>query len=195
MVAREHRESLQFLFGVSPDALLEPDCKPSSPLSDNEISENVGLKRHTSTTKRRGQKATSSIKKKIPTRGDFKLQRGRPWLYESHDLVNIYGDEIPTCLEVTFRPTSEMVFMGTELAIVAYIFGTDYDPNGLITYLDSPKCSKQRHERMNAIYDVISFLENLLLDYWFYQLDNTKRPMVSKFKFQEPEVPQQDAQS
>ncbi|XLU70391.1 hypothetical protein S245_029444, partial [Arachis hypogaea] len=41
----------------------------------------------------------------------------------------------------------------------------------------------------------ISFLENLLLDYWFYQLDNTKRPMVSKFKFQEPEVPQQDAQS
>ncbi|XLR43674.1 hypothetical protein S83_028334 [Arachis hypogaea] len=48
---------------------------------------------------------------------------------------------------------------------------------------------------MNAIYDVISFLENLLLDYWFYQLDNTKRPMVSKFKFQEPEVPQQDAQS
>ncbi|XP_020977096.1 uncharacterized protein LOC107639690 isoform X9 [Arachis ipaensis] len=66
---------------------------------------------------------------------------------------------------------------------------------GLITYLDSLKCSKQRLERMKAIYDVISFLENLLLDDWFYQSDTTERSMVSKFKFQEPEVPQQDAQS
>ncbi|XLU54075.1 hypothetical protein S245_048723 [Arachis hypogaea] len=107
---------------------LEPDCKPSGPLSDHEISENAGLKRRKSTTKCRGQKATSSIKKKIPTCGDFKLQRGRPWLYESHDLVNMYGDEMYTCLEVSFRPTSEMVFMGIELAIFAYIFGNDYDP-------------------------------------------------------------------
>ncbi|KAL1321760.1 uncharacterized protein LOC107639690 isoform X3 [Arachis ipaensis] len=214
----------------------------------------------------------------------------------------MYGDEMPTCLEVAFRPTSEMVFMGIELAIFFYIFGTDYDPKeilvpnehccgsqealmtlcsknwvgdnilnlvasmlmkhaavtvkgnkwflpttfaqialqqrhisvgtmeyiktnfmgkvedlskiyipnnvkdhwflvvveksrGLITYLDSLKCSKQRLERMKAIYDVISFLENLLLDDWFYQSDTTERSMVSKFKFQEPEVPQQDAQS
>ncbi|RYQ92976.1 hypothetical protein Ahy_B09g099222 [Arachis hypogaea] len=76
----------------------ELDCKPSSPLSDNEISKNTSLKRHKSTTKSRSYKATSSIKKKISTRRDFKLQRGRLWLYESHDLVNMYGDEMPMIL-------------------------------------------------------------------------------------------------
>ncbi|XLU53969.1 hypothetical protein S245_048617, partial [Arachis hypogaea] len=199
---------------ASADENITVNCKPSGPLSDHEISENAGLKRHKSTTKCRGQKATSSIKKKIPTRGDFKLQRGHPWLYESHDLVNM--------------PTSKMVFMGTELAIFAYIFGIDYDPkeilvpNGhccesweaLMTLClknwvgDNQIALQQQHisvgtmeyiktNFMGKVEDLskISFLENILLDDWFYQSDNTERPMVSKFKFQEPEVPQQDAQS
>ncbi|QHN79065.1 uncharacterized protein DS421_19g666880 [Arachis hypogaea] len=239
----------------------ELDCKPSSPLSDNEISKNTSLKRHKSTTKSRSYKATSSIKKKISTRRDFKLQRGRLWLYESHDLVNMYGDEMPMCLEVAFQPTSEIVFMESELAIVAYIFGTDYDPKEILVPNEHccgirealmTLCPKDRvgdnvmKEVLNLVASMltkhaavtvegnkwffpttfvqivlqqrgisvgtmeyikinfmskvedlykISFLENLLLDDWFYQSDNTERLMVSKFKFQEPEVPQQDAQS
>ncbi|XP_072070621.1 uncharacterized protein [Arachis hypogaea] len=169
----------------------------------------------------------------------------------------MYGDEMPTCLEVAFRPTSEMVFMGIELAIFFYIFGTDYDPKEILVPNEHccgsqealmTLCSKnwvgdnilnlvasmlmkhaavtvkgnkwflpttfaqialqQRHisvgtmeyiktNFMGKVEDLskISFLENLLLDDWFYQSDTTERSMVSKFKFQEPEVPQQDAQS
>ncbi|XLT10456.1 hypothetical protein HN51_056249 [Arachis hypogaea] len=139
----------------------------------------------------------------------------------------MYGDEMPMCLEVAFQPTSEIVFMESELAIVAYIFGTDYDPKEILVPNEHccgirealmTLCPKDRvgDNVLNLVASmltkhaavtvegnkwffpttfVISFLENLLLDDWFYQSDNTERLMVSKFKFQEPEVPQQDAQS
>ena len=32
------------------------------------------------------------------------------------------------CMEVAFRPSKNMKFVGVELAVAAYIFGTEYDP-------------------------------------------------------------------
>ena len=32
------------------------------------------------------------------------------------------------CMEVAFRTTKHMKFVGVELAIAAYIFGNNYDP-------------------------------------------------------------------
>ncbi|XP_072059486.1 uncharacterized protein [Arachis hypogaea] len=82
---------------------------------------------------KKGVKAQNKhIKRKLFVSEDTKLDRSRPWLYHSHISPYMDGEEMPLCLDLNFRPAKGMMFIGAELAMVAYIFGSGLDPNEIL---------------------------------------------------------------
>ncbi|MED6192371.1 hypothetical protein PIB30_009449 [Stylosanthes scabra] len=66
------------------------------------------------------KKPRSTIKamdRKLFVRDEAKLDRGRPWLYHSDISPFMDGEEMPRCLDLSFRPSKGMKFVGDELAI------------------------------------------------------------------------------
>ncbi|QHN84324.1 Ulp1 protease family, carboxy-terminal domain protein [Arachis hypogaea] len=71
-----------------------------------------------------------------------KFPPGSPWLYYNNYDPNMDGDDMPRCLDLVFRPTKEMKFFNKELAIAAYIFGKNMDPEEVLVPNDH--CSGTR---------------------------------------------------
>ncbi|MED6145965.1 hypothetical protein PIB30_030049 [Stylosanthes scabra] len=82
--------------------------------------------------KKSRKKSRSTINQKLFVRDEAKLDRGRPWLYHSHISPFMDGEEMPQCLDLSFRPCKGMKFIGDELVVVAYIFGKHLDPNEIL---------------------------------------------------------------
>ncbi|MED6149950.1 hypothetical protein PIB30_067505 [Stylosanthes scabra] len=61
---------------------------------------------------------------------------GSPFAFWSHNRTEILAEETPTCLDLAFRPPPGMRFVGTELAVAAYIFAYSGEPTETL-YQDS----------------------------------------------------------
>ncbi|QHO01966.1 Ulp1 protease family, carboxy-terminal domain protein [Arachis hypogaea] len=210
------------------------DANPAMYLGD----EPVTKKR---TPRRKGKKPVSEVKKELHF-GE-KLSPGRSWLYYNNYNPNMDEDDMPHCLDLSFRPTKEMKFFEYELAIAAYIFGNNLDPKevlipddhcmgtretlltimpgkpiigdifvpihlndhwflivvnllyGTVRYMDSFKRCTSMIERKRVIDDVLTYLEKFVSDKNFQETPSHKNLQFSKYKFSEPTVPQQKANS
>ncbi|MED6131429.1 hypothetical protein PIB30_009910 [Stylosanthes scabra] len=56
--------------------------------------------------------------------------KGSPFSYSYHTNFQMVADDTPQCLDLSFMPPPGMRFVGSELAIAAYIFARDLEKSG-----------------------------------------------------------------
>ncbi|MED6204235.1 hypothetical protein PIB30_007347 [Stylosanthes scabra] len=61
---------------------------------------------------------------------------GCPFAFLSHNKPKMLAEETPACLDLIFRPSAGIRFVGTELAVAAYIFSNHRDDKKIL-YTDS----------------------------------------------------------
>ncbi|MED6130963.1 hypothetical protein PIB30_005617 [Stylosanthes scabra] len=74
---------------------------------------------------------------------------GSPFAFWSHNRTEMLAEETPNCLELAFRPSAGMRFVGTELAVAAYIFANAGEENERI-YQDA-NCDGSRFRLWSLI--------------------------------------------
>ncbi|QHO16002.1 hypothetical protein HN51_031378 [Arachis hypogaea] len=141
------------------------DANPSMYLGDEPVTKK-------STWRCKGKKRglpVNAVKKELQFAK--KYPPGSPWIYYDNHDPNMDGDDMPRCLDLLFRPTKEMKFFNKELAIAAYIFGNNMDPEKVLVPNDH--CSGTRKTLLTImpgkpiIGDVLTLVCSMLTKEYF----------------------------